>query len=389
MQFSADEEKKAPYGAGVLGQPLLNKDAAFTDANGTRSGCAACCPGGCTTIDAAGRPGAGAPAPQEQPTWSSTSAWPRCRTATRRSSTACSSTTWRSSRPSSTRPTVGEACQRVQPHPAPAARPVDHPRRHRPHPGRAPQHRPAGRPADRGHRQRAHPRPRRPGRGRHGHPGRQARALHRGRGHRTRARPCPSRSTSAPTTRTCSTIRSTSATPSRACAARPTTPSSRPSSARCARSSRTPSCSGRTSSSTTRSACSIATGTGSPSFNDDIQGTAAVVRRRHPRRAAAARRAALGPAAGLPRGGRGRDRDRPAGRSRAWSARARAAAEIRRRHRRCSTRSGPPLRRPRPPRRGQAAVRAAGRPRWPATASGRGRATTSRRSSRQRGAHAS
>ena len=40
-----------------------------------------------------------------------------------------------------------------------------------------------GRAPDRGHRQRAHPRPRRPGRGRHGHPGRQARALRGGGGH--------------------------------------------------------------------------------------------------------------------------------------------------------------------------------------------------------------
>ena len=46
---------------------------------------------------------------------------------------------------------------------------------------------------------------------------------------------------------------------------------------RVARFSRAPCCSGRTSSSTTRSGCSTATGTGSRSFNDDIQGTAAVV----------------------------------------------------------------------------------------------------------------
>ena len=30
MQFSADEEKKAPYGAEIFGHPLVNKDAAFT-----------------------------------------------------------------------------------------------------------------------------------------------------------------------------------------------------------------------------------------------------------------------------------------------------------------------------------------------------------------------
>ena len=45
---------------------------------------------------------------------------------------------------------------------------------------------------------------------------------------------------------------------------------------RSSRSSRTPCCSGRTSSSTTPSACSTATGTAIASFNDDIQGTAGV-----------------------------------------------------------------------------------------------------------------
>ena len=53
----------------------------------------------------------------------------------------------------------------------------------------------------RGHRRRAHPRPGRPRRQRHGHPGRQARALHRVRGRATRTCACRCCSTSAPTTR--------------------------------------------------------------------------------------------------------------------------------------------------------------------------------------------
>ena len=57
----------------------------------------------------------------------------------------------------------------------------------------------------------------------------------------------------------------------------PTTSSSRRSSPASRRSSRGPSSSGRTSSSTTPSGSSTATATVLPSFNDDIQGTAAVV----------------------------------------------------------------------------------------------------------------
>ena len=74
-------------------------------------------------------------------TWRSTSAWRRSRTATRRSSTGCSATP------------RGAAAHRlhadgrarlpgVQPHPAAAARLVDHARRRRPHPGHAPPGRP-------------------------------------------------------------------------------------------------------------------------------------------------------------------------------------------------------------------------------------------------------
>ena len=92
----------------------------------------------------------------------------------------------------------------VQPHLPAAPRALDHARRRRPDPRAAPQRPARGRPPDRGHRQRADPRPRRPGRGRDGDPGRQARPLHGRRGRSTRRTRCRSASTSAPTTRTCS-----------------------------------------------------------------------------------------------------------------------------------------------------------------------------------------
>ena len=57
----------------------------------------------------------------------------------------------------------------------------------------------------RGHRRRAHPRPRRPRRERHGHPGRQALAVHGMRRASTRAAACRCCSTSAPTIQRCST----------------------------------------------------------------------------------------------------------------------------------------------------------------------------------------
>ena len=165
----------------------------------------------------------------------------------------------------------------VQPHPPADARHLDHARRRRPHPGGAAPGPLRGRAAHRGHRQRADPGPGRPGRRRHGHPHRQARAVHGGVRHPPRARRCPSRSTWAPTTRACSTTRCTWATGRRGCAARPTTRSWRRSWRASRRSGRAASSSSRTSSSTTRCASSTATSIACPSFNDDIQGTAAVV----------------------------------------------------------------------------------------------------------------
>ncbi len=75
----------------------------------------------------------------------------------------------------------GPGLPAVQPDLPPRARPLDHPRAQGAHDRGAGQRPLRGRAAHRGDRQRAHPRPRRPGRGRDGHPGRQARPL-RGRG---------------------------------------------------------------------------------------------------------------------------------------------------------------------------------------------------------------
>ena len=78
-------------------------------------------------------------------------------------------------------PHRGPGLPAVQPDLPPRARPLDHARAQGPHDRGARQRHLRGRAAHRGHRQRAHPRPRRPGRGRDGHPHRQARPL-RGRG---------------------------------------------------------------------------------------------------------------------------------------------------------------------------------------------------------------
>ena len=116
-------------------------------------------------------------------------------------------------------PTVGEGCQRFS---EICRRPrglfLSYPNK-RPHPrnpGQSALRQDAG---DRGQRRRAHPRPRRPGRGRHGHPDRQARRSTRRAPASIRARRCRCCSTSARTTRSGSPIRSISAGGTSGCAA--------------------------------------------------------------------------------------------------------------------------------------------------------------------------
>ena len=76
-------------------------------------------------------------------------------------------------------PTVGKACQALQPHRPESPRPLDHARGRGRYSRRAPQRPRSRRPSDRGHGQRADPRSGRPGGRGHGDPDRQARPLHR------------------------------------------------------------------------------------------------------------------------------------------------------------------------------------------------------------------
>ena len=180
----------AERGRTLIGHPLLNKGTAFSERSATRSACAgssrqgsahrragragarACPPQGGRSR-ALHRPG-GAPGSQRDALLPRARRQPRGAHAHRlhadgRAGPARSTATSSAARAASgSRPSTAAASTTCSP-----ARP----RR------RAP---------DRRHRQRAHPGPRRPGRGRHGHPGRQAGALHRGRGHPPGADPARS-----------------------------------------------------------------------------------------------------------------------------------------------------------------------------------------------------
>ena len=91
-------------GEDLLGRPLLNKDIAFPERGARRVRAAGPVPPHVATIEEQVDLELEHIRAQGRPTSSATSAWPRCRTATSTSSTACWSTTSRSSCPSSTRP---------------------------------------------------------------------------------------------------------------------------------------------------------------------------------------------------------------------------------------------------------------------------------------------
>ena len=183
-----DAGRPAPVGlrsSALLGARLLTKDIAFPAAGapGLRARPAPAGPGG--DDRGAGRPRTGAPPPLRTIRLSSTSVWRRSRIAMRRSSTACSSST-RGAPAHRLHPDGRAGLPGVQPYrpadPADCGSPPATSTGSRSSSATALRRRPP----DRRHRQRADPRPRRPGRRRHGDPGRQARPLHRRGGHPSR-----------------------------------------------------------------------------------------------------------------------------------------------------------------------------------------------------------
>jgi malate dehydrogenase (oxaloacetate-decarboxylating) len=166
----------------LLAEPLLNKGTAFSEAE--RDDVRPARPAAAATSADAGRAGRAAPrgcCAASRRTSSATPSCASCRTPTRRCSTRSWSANLEETAAAGLHADRGpEACQQFSRRVPQAARAVPQLSRTRSGSDRILAHpRFDACRGDRGDRRRAHPRPRRPGRGRHGHPDRQARALHR------------------------------------------------------------------------------------------------------------------------------------------------------------------------------------------------------------------
>ena len=258
-------------------------------------------------------------------------------------------------------PTVGEACQRFSEiYRRPRGLFVSYPDRDRLARGARQPPAPRRR-RDRGDRRAAHPRPGRPGHRRDGHPDRQALALHPHRRHRSGPHACRSCSTWAPTTSSCSKTRSISAGATGGSATTSTTRSSTSSSPPCTK--QLPDVLLQWEDFATAHALPILERYRDKllTFNDDIQGTAAVaVGALHGASKVAGRPLSQQQVVMLGAGSAGigvLDMVQREMMAQGLSERGRGGADLGRRHRR------PAHRRPHGPVAGTAEVRPAGEPR--------------------------
>ena len=177
--IAAGRPRPSRRGPALLGSRLLTKDLAFPEPSATRSGCAGCLPDRVLTIDEQVELELEHLRRKDDPLERYIGlAALQDRNATLFYRVLAEHL--EEFLPIVYTPTVGRACQefshifrRTRGMWITPGRPRPHPRGPAPGPVRR-------RAADRGHRQRAHPGPGRPGRRRHGHPDRQARAVHGG-----------------------------------------------------------------------------------------------------------------------------------------------------------------------------------------------------------------